>query len=76
MKILIARIAAFVTNANIVQPSEKVSVCRDPKDDMLLECGVTAKAEILITSDKDLLAIKDLSFNLEIVTPEEFLKES
>jgi predicted nucleic acid-binding protein len=50
-------------------------ICRDPKDDMLLECCVEAKADFLITGDADLLDIADLPFNLRIVAPREFLKE-
>jgi len=73
--VLIAGIAAFVTNAKIIQPSEKLSVCRDPEDNMLLECCMTAKAGILITSDKDLLETEKLPFDLKIVTPKEFIEK-
>jgi uncharacterized protein len=34
-----------------------VSVCRDPKDDMLLECAARAKADLLLTGDRDLLVL-------------------
>jgi predicted nucleic acid-binding protein len=50
-----------------------VSVCRDPEDDMLLECCIAAKVRILITSDKDLLETENLPFELKIVTPREFI---
>jgi putative PIN family toxin of toxin-antitoxin system len=75
LKVLIAGIAAFVRNAKMVYPTEKVSVCRDPEDDILLECCITAKAGLLITSDKDLLEIEELPFALEIVTPREFIEK-
>ncbi|MEW6052167.1 MAG: putative toxin-antitoxin system toxin component, PIN family [Nitrospirota bacterium] len=75
LKVLIAGIAAFVTNAKMVYPTEKVSVCRDPEDDILLECCIAAKAGLLITSDKDLLEIEELPFALEIVTPREFIEK-
>lgn len=32
-------------------------VCRDPKDDMVLECAVNAGADAIVSSDKDLLTI-------------------
>ena len=66
--------AAFVRNAKIVYPSEKVSACRDPEDDMLLECCIAAKARVLLTSDKDLIETHDLPFDLKIVTPREFIE--
>ena len=75
LKVLIAGIAAFVVNAKIVYPTEKVTVCRDPEDDMLLECCMTAKAGVLITSDKDLLKAENLPFALKIVTPREFIEK-
>jgi uncharacterized protein len=74
LKSLLAGIAAFVSNVKLIYPTEKISVCRDVEDNMLLECCLAAKAKILITSDKDLLVIEDLSFELEIITPREFIE--
>lgn len=73
-KALISSIAAFVANAIIVQPMKKVILCRDPKDDMLLECCIAARARFLISGDKDLLALKEVPFNLKIMAPREFLE--
>jgi putative PIN family toxin of toxin-antitoxin system len=74
-KALISGIAAVVSRAEIVNPKRKIMICRDPKDDMLLECCIEAKADFLVTGDADLLNIADLPFNLRIVAPSEFLKE-
>ena len=74
LKALISGIAAFVTKAEIVHPQKRISVCRDAKDNMLLECCFEANARFLITSDNDLLSIENLPFNLEILTPREFIE--
>jgi len=74
LKVLIAGIAAVVSKARIVQTSKKVSLCRDPKDNMLIECCLAAGADFLITGDKDLLDIGNLPLNLKIITPSEFTK--
>ena len=74
-KALISGIAAVVARAEIVNPKRKILICRDPKDDMLLECCIEAKADFLVTGDADLLNIAELPFNLRIVTPRKFLKE-
>ena len=74
-KTLISGIAAVVSRAEIVNPKRKILICRDPKDDMLLECCIEAKADFLVTGDADLLNIAELPFNLRIVTPRKFLKE-
>jgi len=75
LKALITGIAAVVSNAKIVYPSEKLSLCRDPEDNMVLECCLTAKAKLLITGDRDLIDIKNLPFHLTILTPQEFIEK-
>ena len=57
LKALISGIAAFVSKANVIIPKKKLLICRDVKDNMLLECCFTAKVHFLITGDKDLLTI-------------------
>jgi predicted nucleic acid-binding protein len=54
-------------------PPEKLSLCRDPADDMILECCHTAKATLLITGDKDLLELADLPFDLQLIMPQQFV---
>jgi predicted nucleic acid-binding protein len=63
-----------VTAASLVHPKQKIHICRDPKDDIVLECCREAKADILVTGDKDLLEIEDLPFDLNILSPRIFLK--
>lgn len=45
-------LATIETNVN-----SDVKVCRDPKDDFLLSLALDAKADYLITGDKDLLVL-------------------
>jgi putative PIN family toxin of toxin-antitoxin system len=73
-KALITGIAAFASVARAVFPQKTLSLCRDPKDNMILECCHEAKADILITGDKDLLELKDLPFPLTIQTPSAHVK--
>ena len=40
---LISGIASFVANARIVYPQKRIFVCRDPKDNMLLEAAAEAE---------------------------------
>lgn len=74
LEALIAGIAAFVANAKVVSPRKHLTLCRDIKDNMVLECCHEAKARFLITGDKDLLEIKNIPFSLQIITPKEYLK--
>ena len=50
----------------------KLRVCRDPNDDMVLDCAVACGAQIIITGDKDLLTMNPFE-GILIVTPAEFL---
>lgn len=42
-----------------VLPDYKADICRDPKDNMLLDTAAAAGAAYLITGDKDLLELRD-----------------
>lgn len=70
---LISGIASFVANAKVVLPRKRLMLCRDAKDNMVLECCLEAKASILITGDRDLLEIVNLPFSLRILVPKEYL---
>lgn len=57
---------------HIVHPSQSVqSVCRDPDDDAILACALEARADYLVTGDKDLLELKVFK-GIRIVTPRHF----
>lgn len=63
----------------IPEPVGKSRIRRDPKDDAYLDLCIAAKAEFLITGDKDLLAVDPkkvaaLPDRLRILTPRQFLE--
>jgi putative PIN family toxin of toxin-antitoxin system len=43
----------------IVHPMQEVKAVRDPDDNKILECALEAKAEVVISFDKDLLDMKE-----------------
>jgi putative PIN family toxin of toxin-antitoxin system len=55
-----------------IEPAEKIAVCRDPKDNMILELAVSGKADLIITGDADLLVLHPFC-NIPIITPKLFL---
>jgi len=75
LKALVSGLAAFVTRTIVVYPRKKLFICRDPADNMLLECCFESKADFLISGDRDLLDIKVLPFHLKILTPRKFLEQ-
>lgn len=50
-------VLALLEQAEVVEPEEKISVCRDPSDDKFFECAVAGKAEYIVTEDEDILAV-------------------
>ena len=54
--------------ATIVHPRLKITFVRDPNDDKILECAVEAKADVVVSFDKDLLALKEYN-EIKIIPP-------
>lgn len=64
---------ALVEQAILVEVTERVLVCRDPKDNQILELAISGQAEYIVTGDRDLLVLNPFR-GISIVTPEEFLQ--
>jgi uncharacterized protein len=65
-------IAYLTEQAVVTNPKHLVSdVCRDPDDDNIISLGLAAKAEYIVTGDRDLLDINQYE-TLHIVSPKEF----
>lgn len=61
-------IGSIYAQGLMVFPSEKVHIVRDEKDNMLLEAAHAGIAEYIVTSDDDLLTLKEYE-GIKIVTP-------
>ena len=49
----------IIQNADIIEVVETVElVKRDPKDNKILECALSGKADLIVTADQDLIKIK------------------
>lgn len=57
----------------MVEVTSEVNLCRDPKDNFLLELAKDGKADFLVTGDPDLLVIKKFEIT-EMITYTEFEK--
>lgn len=62
----------ILINTHIIEPIIRTVICRDPKDNMFLECAYSCEAKYLISGDDDLLSIDSFK-KTEIITPKEFL---
>jgi putative PIN family toxin of toxin-antitoxin system len=67
------RMAVFLKGSTRVTVTEGISgICRDPKDDFILECAEAGGADLIVTGDKDLLSLANYG-KIEIVTPRHYL---
>jgi len=65
-------LAAFIREAKVVDVTEILTECRDPKDDKFLELAVSANATCIVSGDDDLLVLNPFRAVI-ILTPQEFL---
>jgi len=58
--------------SSVVSPSQTVhGICRDPDDDAILSCALSAEADYLVTGDADLLELETFK-GIKIITPRDF----
>lgn len=74
MKIDAGRLLGLLRQAPMVSPSVGVAICRDPGDNKFLEAALAAKAEYIVTGDKDLRDLGEYE-GVKIRFPAEFLTE-
>lgn len=64
----------FDQYGKLVSVHSDIKICRDEKDNFLLNLSIDAKADYLITGDSDLLVLKNIK-KTKIITFTEFIKE-
>jgi putative PIN family toxin of toxin-antitoxin system len=65
-------VLGILEGAEVVEPREKVSVCRHADDDKFFECALKGGAAYIVTEDKDILAVAEHR-GVKTVTAEEFM---
>lgn len=67
-------LSGFISLSTVVEISERIQVCRDPKDDMILETAVNGQADTIITGDQDLLVLHPFR-QIAVLSPRAFLDQ-
>jgi len=66
----VAKIALIAT---LIEPAKKINIIKDdPDDNRVLECAVTARADVIISGDKHLLKLQTYS-RIDIMSARDFL---
>lgn len=66
-------ITALVESSLLIEIKETIIVCRDPKDNMILELAVSGNADVIVTGDEDLLVLHPFE-KIDILNPKDFLE--
>ncbi len=66
-------LTALVSESKLVDVTEKVIACRDPKDDKFLELAVNGEATCIVSGDSDLLVLHPFH-GIAILSPRTFLE--
>ncbi len=64
----------IVESLKICHPVYRTTACRDPKDNMFLECAVSIGAKYIVSGDDDLLVLNPFE-NIPIVRATEFVQQ-
>jgi uncharacterized protein len=73
-------LAELRSDAEFIEIPGTLTLCRDPKDDMVIETAVRGGVEVLVSEDKDILedrAVRDLltAVGIRVLTVAQFLAE-
>src|SRR5690348_13635929 len=66
-------LSELLAAAELVIITERISACRDPKDDKFLELAVNGRADLIVSGDTDLLALNPFR-GIRIITPATFVQ--
>lgn len=69
---VIENLRNLFAGAELVTIAERVTACRDPKDDKFLELAINGRADAVVSGDADLLAL-DIFRGIQIITPSAFI---
>lgn len=66
-------VGLILLRGEAVVPEQRISACRDPKDEKFLEVAVAGKADVIVSGDEDLLALHPFA-GIPILPPVDFLQ--
>lgn len=57
----------------VIPITQRITACRDPKDDKFLDVALSGEAQVILTGDQDLLELHPFH-GIEILSPADFLR--
>jgi len=69
----VRQVLALLEQAEVVEPSRRLSVCRDPDDDKFFECAVEGWAQYIVSEDKDIMDVGEYQ-GIKTMTADELVE--
>jgi putative PIN family toxin of toxin-antitoxin system len=69
----LADLSKMLAAAELVTIIERIAACRDPRDDKFLELAVNGHADLIVSGDRDLLALNPFR-GIAIIAPATFVQ--
>jgi putative PIN family toxin of toxin-antitoxin system len=66
-------IGLILLRGEAVLAQERITACRDPKDDKFLEVAVAGEADVIVSGDDDMLVLHPFA-GIPILSPDAFLR--
>ena len=60
--------------AVVVPGTTPITICRDPKDNMIISCALEVGADFIVSGDEDITVLGEFR-NIPILTPREFVRK-
>ena len=67
-------VISFIAASLHKEITHKITICRDPKDNIYLELALAGRADFIVSGDNDLLVLNPFR-NIQIITPREFIEK-
>jgi predicted nucleic acid-binding protein len=67
-------LALIALRGELVSPRWRIRVCRDPKDNLVIEAAVAGRASFVVTGDDDLLTLRTFE-GVRLLAPRDFLAQ-
>ena len=66
-------LSRIISRCTLVQPTRKISVCRDPDDNKFTDCAIVAQADMLVTDDAHFREAAECPFpSVRVVSLDDF----
>lgn len=71
----LSRVAIFLSNlGQTVRPKTRLKALEDDPDNRILECAIAGKADVIVTGDKAMLALREYH-GIRIITLRQFIED-